>query len=327
MRRVLVTHIESPVGRRLAKALFHDPEVALVVGVGTEPEPILPGAVSRQGRLPAARPREGAPPAELPALGALRARARRLGDPPAVRRRARPASACPAACRRSCPRRAGWSRSASRGPRSSASSTCRSVFVYDPEPGNVNVVSENQLLGFDGEGDADVRAWIDADLVCQGELHGSSLRMTILRAATIVTEAGEFLNSPPLAHGELAVGYDPMLAVVSDRDVARALRARAARRPARASTTSPATRSSRARSSARSERRLGRIALPVAARRRALAGRAGVRPPRRARDLASTATAIVVTRGSRTTCSASSRSTASRCAARAPPPDRHVRCR
>jgi hypothetical protein len=39
MRRVLVTHIESPVGRRLAKALYHDPEVALVVGVGTESEP------------------------------------------------------------------------------------------------------------------------------------------------------------------------------------------------------------------------------------------------------------------------------------------------
>jgi len=47
--------------------------------------------------------------------------------------------------------------------------------------------------------------------------------MTILRAATIVTETGEFLNSPPLSHPEAPLGYDPMLAVVSDRDVARAL--------------------------------------------------------------------------------------------------------
>src|SRR5258706_15937318 len=39
MRRVLVTHVESPVGRRVIKALFHDPEVALALGVGTEAEP------------------------------------------------------------------------------------------------------------------------------------------------------------------------------------------------------------------------------------------------------------------------------------------------
>jgi hypothetical protein len=39
MRRVLVTHVESAVGRRVVKALFHDPEVALVLALGTESEP------------------------------------------------------------------------------------------------------------------------------------------------------------------------------------------------------------------------------------------------------------------------------------------------
>src|SRR5262249_26907499 len=39
MRRVLVTHVESAVGRRVVKALYHDPEVALVLALGTEAEP------------------------------------------------------------------------------------------------------------------------------------------------------------------------------------------------------------------------------------------------------------------------------------------------
>ena len=46
MRRVLVAHIDSPVGRRLAKALYHDPEVALVFGTGTGPRPSAPPAPS-----------------------------------------------------------------------------------------------------------------------------------------------------------------------------------------------------------------------------------------------------------------------------------------
>ena len=39
MRRVLVTHVDSPVGRRLTKALYHDTDVSLVLGTGTGPTP------------------------------------------------------------------------------------------------------------------------------------------------------------------------------------------------------------------------------------------------------------------------------------------------
>jgi hypothetical protein len=39
MRRVLLTHAESPVGKRVVKALFHDPEVSLVLALGTGSEP------------------------------------------------------------------------------------------------------------------------------------------------------------------------------------------------------------------------------------------------------------------------------------------------
>jgi nucleoside-diphosphate-sugar epimerase len=206
----------------VVKALFHDPDVALALALGTEPEPtyLAPykGKVAYQ-RLDLAKARH---------LQSF-LHSERFA-------RARPDSVIhlPFAAEHAGERTPG-------GVHSLVSETRRlveecvekpcierfvylsSAFVYDPEPGNGNVVSEGQLLGFDGEGDSLVRAWIDADLVCQGELHGSALCMTILRAATIVTEAGGFLNSPPLARRDFAVGYDPMLSVVSERDVARAL--------------------------------------------------------------------------------------------------------
>ena len=222
MRRVLVTHIESPVGRRLAKALFHDPDVALVVGVGTEPEPsfLAPyrGKVAYQ-RLDLAKARHLQ--SFLHSERFARARVDSVIHLPFVSER--PGERVPGGVPSLVSETRRLVEECVARPAIERFVYLSSVFVYSPEPGNVNIVSENQLLGFDGEGDVDVRAWIDADLVCQGELHGSALRTTILRAATIVTEAGEFLNSPPLAHGEVQVGYDPMLAVVSDRDVARAL--------------------------------------------------------------------------------------------------------
>ena len=87
----------------------------------------------------------------------------------------------------------------------------------------MNVFNETQLLGFDTEDDPQVRAWIDADLVCQGELNGPRLKMTVLRPAAIATESGDLLQCPPLAGDGPPVGFDPMLSLVSDRDVARAL--------------------------------------------------------------------------------------------------------
>ena len=222
MRRVLLTHAESLVGKRVVKALFHDPDVSLVMALGTSAEPTY--LAPYKGKIAYQR-------LDL-------AKARHLQSFLHSERfaRARPDSVIhlPFAAESAAERTPG-------GVHSLVSETRRlveecvekssierfvylsSAFVYDPEPGNGNVVSEGQLLGFDGEGDSVVRAWIDADLVCQGELHDQKLCMTILRAATIVTEAGEFLNSPPLSRRDFAVGYDPMLSVVSERDVARAL--------------------------------------------------------------------------------------------------------
>jgi len=150
MRRVLVTHVESPVGRRVVKALFHDPEVALALGVGTEPEPSY--LAPYRGKIAYQR-------LDL-------AKARHLQSFLHSERfaRARPDSVIhlPFAEERRGERVPG-------GIHSLVSETRRlveecavkggierfvylsSAFVYEPEPGNGNVVSEGQLLGFDGE--------------------------------------------------------------------------------------------------------------------------------------------------------------------------------
>jgi nucleoside-diphosphate-sugar epimerase len=87
----------------------------------------------------------------------------------------------------------------------------------------VNIFAEDQLLGFETEGDAEIRSWVDADLICQGEMNDPQLKMTILRSATIVTQKGEFLQCPPLSAEISPAGFDPMFSVVADRDVARAV--------------------------------------------------------------------------------------------------------
>jgi nucleoside-diphosphate-sugar epimerase len=222
MRRVLLTHLDSPVGRRVAKALFHDPDVALVLGVGTEAEPsfLAPyrGKVAYQ-RLDLAKARHLQ--SFLHSERFARARIDSVIHLPFASEQ--PGERVPGGISSLVSETRRLVEECASRPAIARFVYLSSAFVYGPEPGNGNVVSEAQLLAFDAETEPEVRAWIDADLVCQGELHGSALAMTILRAATIVTEAGSFLNSPPLARHDFAIGYDPMLAVVSERDVARAI--------------------------------------------------------------------------------------------------------
>jgi len=220
--RVLVTHIDSPVGRRLAKALYHDPDVALVYGTGTGPRPSFLDAYREKcayQRIDLAKARhltsffrsERFARAQVDSVIHLPFVREQMGEripgnvPSLVSETRR--------LLEQCQKQKGIERFV----------YLSSAFVYRPEPGNVNVFSEDQLLGFEAEGDYEVRAWIDADLICQGELNDPKLKMTILRASTIVTEGGEFLQSPPLLGGAPPLGFDPILSVVADRDVARAL--------------------------------------------------------------------------------------------------------
>jgi nucleoside-diphosphate-sugar epimerase len=225
MRRVLVAHMDSGVGRRLVKALYHDPDVSLVFGVGTGPTPSFLDPYREKvfyQRIDLARARhlmsffnsERLDRARLDSVIFLP-----FGGEPRHGQRERIPGNVPQlvsetrrlleACRRD--------------ERIGRFVFLSSAFVYSPEPGSACVMNEEQDLSFDADGNARVRAWIDADLLCQNQLKEPGLKVTILRSAAIVTEAGEFLHCPPLEAGPLPIGYDPMVSVVSDRDVARAL--------------------------------------------------------------------------------------------------------
>ncbi|MEE8558529.1 MAG: hypothetical protein V3T14_11665 [Myxococcota bacterium] len=222
MRRVLVTHVDSIVGRRIVKALDRDPEVGLILGIDTGPppsflEPYRSKCVYQRLDLAKARHLISFFQSERFA----RARLDSVIHLPFVSER--PDEKVPgnvhilvSETRRllqHCKREKGIERFI----------YLSTGFVYRPEPGNVNIVNEEQFLDFEGEGDSEIRAWIDADLVCQAELHDPHLRVTILRVATIVTEAGEFLLSPPLERGEPPLGFDPLVSVVADRDIVAAM--------------------------------------------------------------------------------------------------------
>jgi nucleoside-diphosphate-sugar epimerase len=222
MRRVLVTHVDSLVGRRLAKALYHDPDVSLVFATGTGPTPSFLDAWSGKcvyQRLDLAKARhvmslfrsERFARAHLDSVIHLPFVSSLSGEripgkvPGLVSETRRLLDEC------------------KRDERIERFVMLSSGFVYKPEPGNVNIVNEDQPLDFECEGEARVRAWVDSDMVCQKELNDPGLRTTILRSASIVLESGAFLLSPPLEEGEPPLGYDPMFSVISDRDVARAL--------------------------------------------------------------------------------------------------------
>ncbi len=199
MRRVLVGHMDCAVGRRLAKALYHDPDVALVFGVGTGPTPSfleryrdkcfyqrldlakarhLSGFVASERfalarfdsliLLPFSSAASGRIPGNVPPLVSETRRLLEIARETETIKRFLLLS---------------------------------SAFVYSPEPGNANMMGEDEPLSFAAEGDAQVRAWIDADLMCQNELKGPELAMTILRAATIVTEAGSCCAVRPSTPG------------------------------------------------------------------------------------------------------------------------------
>jgi UDP-glucose 4-epimerase len=222
MRRVLVTHVDSSVGRRLVKALYHDPDVGLVVGVDTGPspsflEPYRNKCVYQRLDLAKARHLMSFFQSERFARAGLDS----LIHLPFVQER--PGERVPGNVHVLVSETRRLLQHCKREKRIERFIYLSTGFVYRPEPGNVNIVNEEQFLDFEGEGDPEIRAWIDTDLLCQAEIHDTHLRTTILRTATVVTESGEFLLSPPLERGEPPLGFDPMISVVADRDVARSL--------------------------------------------------------------------------------------------------------
>ena len=148
MRRVLVGHMDCAAGRRLVKALYHDPDVALVLGVGTGPTPSFLDAYRQKcfyQRLDLAKARHLS--GFLASERFARARCNSVillpfgnedgqghipGNVPALvseTRRLLEAARDDARIKRFV--------------------LLSSAFVYSPEPGNVNMVGEEEPLAFD----------------------------------------------------------------------------------------------------------------------------------------------------------------------------------
>lgn len=238
-RRVIVTHADQPIGRRIVKLLFHDDGVESILALGDGPPPrsfdrflASPGGRLRYGRVDLGHHR---PVADL-----FRS--------PIVR-----AAAVDAVIHVPCH---GPSESPSRPVLAGVATRTAearlvlqqclqtrsirdlvvlgSAFVYRLAPGNANRVTEDSELQLDPETPAEVRSWVDCDMIFHGELHNENLRVVLLRVPTVVATGGAVFFNPMLSGPEgrgilpapdlRPLGYDPLCALISDKDVARASR-------------------------------------------------------------------------------------------------------
>jgi nucleoside-diphosphate-sugar epimerase len=232
--RVLVTHADEPIGRRVVKTLFHDPDVSHVLAVGDGPPPrsfdrFLAGAEPRlaYARADLARHR---PMSDL--FHSPRFREAEIDTLVHVPRHGAPAGA-PAPIVAGVAERTAEARLVlqhcleATGVRSLVA--VGSAFVYRLPPGNANRLHEDSELDLDPDVAPETRSWIDCDMIFHGELHNDRLRVVLLRVPTVVAEGG-FVYMHPLLAGRPGarlrpLGYDPICALVSDKDVARAVQA------------------------------------------------------------------------------------------------------
>jgi nucleoside-diphosphate-sugar epimerase len=231
MPNVLVTHADEPLGRRVVKLLWHDERVERIVALGTGAAPRAFDAF-RAGiptRLAYARidlakhrsmsdffhskffrefaidtlvyvPQHGVAPAgpAVPAKVSARVAEARLVLQHALE---------------------------TRSMRSLVA--LGSAFVYRLAPGNANHLSESSELNLDPDAAPVLRPWIDCDMLFHGEIGSPRLRLVLLRLPTVVASGGYVYLHPGLG-GRAGprprpLGFDPLCAVISDKDAARAV--------------------------------------------------------------------------------------------------------
>jgi nucleoside-diphosphate-sugar epimerase len=231
VHRVLVTHADEPIGRRTVKTLYHDERADSILAVGHGPPPrafdrFVAGDDARvqYARVDLAKhrpmsdffffndtatteiytvvhvPRHGATAAEnAPIVAGLperTAETRLLMQHCLEARTVRNLVAV------------------------------GSAFVYKLPPGNVNRLDESSELDLDPDVPGEIRSWIDCDMILHGEVHNDRLRVVLLRVPTVVASGGYVYFHPTLSTpggGRIrSLGFDPICALVSDKDVARA---------------------------------------------------------------------------------------------------------
>ena len=240
-RHVLITHADEPLGRRLVKRLFHDEAVESILAVGSGPPPRSfdhflsnSGGRLRYARVDLARHR---PVAELFHSASLRSGAvdsvihvPRHGP---AEEPARPIVA--GVAERTAEARLVLQQCLQT--RSIGSLiVLGSAFIYRLPPGNANRLTEDSELNLDPDASAELRSWVDCDMIFHGEVHNRSLRVVLLRVPTVVASGGALFLNPSIASADRngwpgglradlrPMGYDPICALVCDKDVAAAAR-------------------------------------------------------------------------------------------------------
>ena len=241
---MLVTHADQPLGRRIVKHLFHDDDVESILAVGDGPPPrsFDRFLASADGRLRYARAdlARHRPVAELFHSATVRSGA--------VDSVIHVPSHGPSNAPESSP---------GRGRRIVAGVATRtaearlvlqqclqtrsiqhlvvlgSACIYRLAPGNSNRLTEDSELDLDPDAPAELRSWVDCDMIFHGEINSDALRVVLLRLPTIVATGGAVFFNPALSPVERGtwggpdlrpMGYDPMCALISDQDVAGAVR-------------------------------------------------------------------------------------------------------
>jgi nucleoside-diphosphate-sugar epimerase len=247
---VLVTHADSPIGRRLIQRLFRDPSVHSILAAGTgAPPPSFDTLFTHaDGRLSyrcvdltdrestedlfratgtagermdavvhiplrTAAPPHDRDPAPLP----LASRMQSLLQWPG------------AASEQVAARRTAEARSVSQLCLESTSVrhliALGSAYVYRLTPGNANRVSEACELEPNPQ-TPELRSWVTCDALFRAKRPRSRLQITLLRVPTVVSSDGTLLFSPLLGSiGMLGLpwGFDPLCPLVSDHDVVSAV--------------------------------------------------------------------------------------------------------
>jgi UDP-glucose 4-epimerase len=238
-RRVLVTHADTPLGQRLVKRLFHDPAVALIHALGDDPAPgafdwFLAAAdarfrysqvdltdfesVSKLFRSAPLYEEDIDAVVHVPRHGPADASLRRT--PTNATDRTTEARAVLQQCLQS--------------PSIHGLVALGSAFVYHLPPGNANHLDEDNPLDLDPDAPAEIRSWVDCDVIFRGEANNTKLRVVLLRLATVVGSGGSVFLNPVLESTGARVGllgstphlrslgFDPICALVSDKDAVRA---------------------------------------------------------------------------------------------------------
>jgi nucleoside-diphosphate-sugar epimerase len=232
MRHVLVTHADEPIGRRTVKTLFHDARVEAIFAVGDGPPPRSFDRFLSEGgtrvayaRVDLARHR---PVADLFHSSTLRAA--EIDTVVHVPRHG-------AAASEQAPLMAGIAERTAEtrlllqhcleSPGVESLVAVGSAFVYRLAPGNVNRLDEDSELDLDPDVPPEIRSWIDCDMLLHGEVHNDRLRVVLLRTPTVVASGGYVYLHPTLSgrSGRRArpAGFDPICALISDKDVAHAI--------------------------------------------------------------------------------------------------------